>query len=321
MARRRKAARQQPIGRWTAERPVMIGSIVAAVVFVVLVSVVVWLCVRHRAIKKVALAGPRSYSYEELYTATNGFSDERKLGQGAFGAVYRGVLSDPSQTLVAVKKIQRMSEAAWQEFVAVITIVTQLKHRNIVDLMGWYNIILDMANGLQYLHTARNECVLHRDIKPSNVMLDENLSCAKLCDFGLVKQINHDEVTPGRQTTVIGTRSYLDPECIRTSIHGHNNKNSLVEWVQDSFRHRKSVTDMADERLKGDFDEEQIERVIRVGFLCVLPEPDKRPDMATVVDYLKGRSDVPAAEPYPASPASIHAANKYESSPASLLVS
>lgn len=81
-----------------------------------------------------------------------------------------------------------------------------------------YNIILDMANGLQYLHTARNECVLHRDIKPSNVMLDENLSCAKLCDFGLVKQINHDEVTPGRQTTVIGTRSYLDPECIRTSI-------------------------------------------------------------------------------------------------------
>nr|XP_015613555.1 L-type lectin-domain containing receptor kinase VIII.1 [Oryza sativa Japonica Group] len=265
--------------------PVMIGSIVAAVVFVVLVSVVVWLCVRHRAIKKVALAGPRSYSYEELYTATNGFSDERKLGQGAFGAVYRGVLSDPSQTLVAVKKIQRMSEAAWQEFVAVITIVTQLKHRNIVDLMGWYNIILDMANGLQYLHTARNECVLHRDIKPSNVMLDENLSCAKLCDFGLVKQINHDEVTPGRQTTVIGTRSYLDPECIRTSIlqHGHNNKNSLVEWVQDSFRHRKSVADMADERLKGDFDEEQIERVIRVGFLCVLPEPDKRPDMATVV--------------------------------------
>lgn len=81
-------------------------------------------------------AGPRSYSYEELYTATNGFSDERKLGQGAFGAVYRGVLSDPSQTLVAVKKIQRMSEAVWQEFVAEITIVTQLKHRNIVDLMA-----------------------------------------------------------------------------------------------------------------------------------------------------------------------------------------
>uniref|UniRef100_A0A0E0QX17 Protein kinase domain-containing protein n=1 Tax=Oryza rufipogon TaxID=4529 RepID=A0A0E0QX17_ORYRU len=288
--------------------PVMIGSIVAAVVFVVLVSVVVWLCVRHRAIKKVALAGPRSYSYEELYTATNGFSDERKLGQGAFGAVYRGVLSDPSQTLVAVKKIQRMSEAAWQEFVAVITIVTQLKHRNIVDLMGWYNIILDMANGLQYLHTARNECVLHRDIKPSNVMLDENLSCAKLCDFGLVKQINHDEVTPGRQTTVIGTRSYLDPECIRTSIVsaasdvysfglvlleiacGRQPTMLAAAWPQqqeqprrDSFRHRKSVADMADERLKGDFDEEQIERVIRVGFLCVLPEPDKRPDMATVV--------------------------------------
>uniref|UniRef100_A0A0E0EWC5 Protein kinase domain-containing protein n=1 Tax=Oryza meridionalis TaxID=40149 RepID=A0A0E0EWC5_9ORYZ len=331
-----------------SNRPVMIGSIVAAVVFVVLVSVVVWLCVRHRAIKKVALAGPRSYSYEELYTATNGFSDERKLGQGAFGAVYRGVLSDPSQTLVAVKKIQRMSEAAWQEFVAEITIVTQLKHRNIVDLMGWcddrnnpllvyelmdrnldyhlyppqrmgesevvldwkkrYNTILDMANGLQYLHTARNECVLHRDIKPSNVMLDENLSCAKLCDFGLVKQINHDEVTPGRQTTVIGTRSYLDPECIRTSIVsaasdvysfglvlleiacGRQPTMLAAAWPQqqeqprrDSFRHRKSVADMADERLKGDFDEEQIERVIRVGFLCVLSEPDKWPDMATVV--------------------------------------
>uniref|UniRef100_A0A0D9XIB5 Protein kinase domain-containing protein n=1 Tax=Leersia perrieri TaxID=77586 RepID=A0A0D9XIB5_9ORYZ len=367
--------------------PVMIGLIVAAVVFVVLIAVVIWLCVRHRAIKKVALAGPRSYSYDELYAATNGFSEERKLGQGAFGAVYRGILADESKSFVAVKKMQRMSEAAWKEFVAEITIVTQLKHRNIVDLIGWcedrnnpllvyelmdrnldyhlyppqytdeksvvldwkkrYNIIVDMANGLQYLHTARNECVLHRDIKPSNVMLDENLTCAKLCDFGLVKQINYDEVGPGRQTTIIGTRSYLDPECMRTSIvraasdvysfglvlleiacgrqptmlqHGHRNKNSLVEWVQDSFRQRKSVAEMADERLQGEFDKEQVELVIRVGFLCVLPDPDKRPDMATVLDYLKGRSAVPAAEPYPASPGSIHAANNFESSPASLLV-
>uniref|UniRef100_J3N1E2 Protein kinase domain-containing protein n=1 Tax=Oryza brachyantha TaxID=4533 RepID=J3N1E2_ORYBR len=263
--------------------PVMIGSIIAAVVLVVLISVVVWLCVRHKSTKKVALAGPKSYSQEELYAATNGFSNDRKLGQGAFGAVYLGVLADHSQTHVAVKRIQRMSEAAWQEFVAEITIVSQLKHRNIVDLIGWYNIILDMANGLLYLHTARNECVLHRDIKPSNVMLDEKLSCAKLCDFGLVKQIDHAEGTPGRQTTITGTLSYLDPECIRTSIHGHSKKNTLVEWVEESFRHRKSVADMADQRLKGEFDTEQIERVIRVGLLCVLPEPKQRPDMATVV--------------------------------------
>ncbi|XP_040384174.1 cysteine-rich receptor-like protein kinase 8 [Oryza brachyantha] len=368
--------------------PVMIGSIIAAVVLVVLISVVVWLCVRHKSTKKVALAGPKSYSQEELYAATNGFSNDRKLGQGAFGAVYLGVLADHSQTHVAVKRIQRMSEAAWQEFVAEITIVSQLKHRNIVDLIGWcddrnnallvyelmdrsldyhlyppppervgeetevvldwkkrYNIILDMANGLLYLHTARNECVLHRDIKPSNVMLDEKLSCAKLCDFGLVKQIDHAEGTPGRQTTITGTLSYLDPECIRTSIvstasdvysfglvmleivtarqpttlqHGHSKKNTLVEWVEESFRHRKSVADMADQRLKGEFDTEQIERVIRVGLLCVLPEPKQRPDMATVVDYLKGRTAVP--EPYPAGAADRHAANSYESSPVSLLV-
>ncbi|KAL5225157.1 hypothetical protein ABZP36_011796 [Zizania latifolia] len=366
----------------------MVGSIVAAAVFAFLVSVFICLCVRRKSAKKHSLvAGPRAYSYEELYTATNGFSDERKLGQGSFGAVYRGVLADQSQTCVAVKKIQRMSHAAWQEYVAEIKIVSRLKHRNIVELLGWcddrghlllvyelmdrsldhhlypprrigesdgvpvvldwkkrYKITIDMGNGLQYLHTGLNECVLHRDIKPSNVMVDETVSRAKLCDFGLVRQISHDQ-TPGRMT-VTGTRSYLDPDCIKTCTvsaasdvysfglvlleiacgrqptmlpHGHHDKNSLVEWVHESVCQRKSVAEMADERLQGEFDKKQIERVMRVGFLCVLAEPDKRPDMATVMDYLKGKTDAP--EPYLANPAATtRSASNYESSPSSLLI-
>ncbi|KAF3439162.1 hypothetical protein FNV43_RR17437 [Rhamnella rubrinervis] len=192
-------------------------------------------------------AGPRRFSYADLASATRNFSDERKLGEGGFGAVYRGYLVDLDVT-VAVKKISRGSRQGRKEYITEVKIISSLRHRNLVQLIGWchdggefllvyefmpngsldshlfgkrnpltwavrYKISLGLASALLYLHEEWEQCVVHRDIKSSNVMLDSNFN-VKLGDFGLARLMDHEL---GPQTTgLAGTFGYLAPEYIST---------------------------------------------------------------------------------------------------------
>ncbi|XP_060674858.1 L-type lectin-domain containing receptor kinase IX.1-like [Ziziphus jujuba] len=192
-------------------------------------------------------AGPRRFSYVDLASATNSFSDERKLGEGGFGAVYRGYLIDLDIT-VAVKKISRGSKQGRKEYITEVKVISSLRHRNLVQLIGWchdkgefllvyefmpngsldahlfgkrkpltwavrYKISLGIASALLYLHEEWEQCVVHRDIKSSNVMLDSNFN-VKLGDFGLARLMDHEL---GPQTTgLAGTLGYLAPEYIST---------------------------------------------------------------------------------------------------------
>ncbi|KAK9097020.1 hypothetical protein Sjap_022517 [Stephania japonica] len=192
-------------------------------------------------------AGPKKFDCRELAAATNNFSDDQKLGEGGFGCVYRGLLSKSNQA-VAVKKISRGSKQGKKEYITEVKTISQLRHRNLVQLIGWchdkgefllvyefmpngsldahlfgkngplnwdsrYKITLGLASGLLYLHEEWEQCVVHRDIKSSNVMLDSNFN-AKLGDFGLARLMDHEL---GPQTTgLAGTFGYLAPEYIST---------------------------------------------------------------------------------------------------------
>ncbi|KAJ4714597.1 putative Kinase [Melia azedarach] len=192
-------------------------------------------------------AGPRRFSYMDLASATNNFSENRKLGEGGFGAVYRGYLIDLDMT-VAVKKISRGSRQGKKEYITEVKTISQLRHRNLVQLIGWchdrgefllvyeympngsldshlfgkksplnwaarYKISLGLASALLYLHEEWEQCVVHRDIKSSNVMLDSNFN-VKLGDFGLARLMDHEL---GPQTTgLAGTLGYMAPEYIST---------------------------------------------------------------------------------------------------------
>ncbi|CAK9309064.1 unnamed protein product [Citrullus colocynthis] len=192
-------------------------------------------------------AGPRRFSSKLLAMATNNFSNERKLGEGGFGAVYRGYIPDIDLT-VAVKKISRGSRQGRKEYITEVKIISRLRHRNLVQLIGWchdkgefllvyefmpngsldshlfgkrtplawavrYKIVLGLASALLYLHEEWEQCVVHRDIKSSNVMLDSNFN-VKLGDFGLARLMDHEL---GAQTTgLVGTLGYLAPEYIST---------------------------------------------------------------------------------------------------------
>ncbi|KAF8115809.1 hypothetical protein N665_0025s0256 [Sinapis alba] len=192
-------------------------------------------------------AGPRKFSYKDLVTAANNFSEDRKLGEGGFGAVYKGYLNGLDM-MVAIKKFAGGSKQGKREFITEVKIISSLRHRNLVQLIGWCHekdeflmvyellpngsldahlfgkkprlawpvrckVTLGIASALLYLHDEWEQCVVHRDIKASNVMLDSNFN-AKLGDFGLARLMDHEL---GPQTTgLAGTFGYMAPEYIST---------------------------------------------------------------------------------------------------------
>ncbi|WVZ54921.1 hypothetical protein U9M48_005657 [Paspalum notatum var. saurae] len=193
--------------------------------------------------------GPPSFTYKNLLAATNGFSDKMLLGRGGFGSVYKGVLPI-SKHMAAIKRVSPESRQGMKEFVAEIIILGHLRHRNLVQLLGYcrhkqqlllvydympngsldsylhtqdhrttnlcwaqrFHIIKGIASGLFYLHEDWEQVVIHRDIKTSNVLLDGEMN-ARLGDFGLAR--SHDHGADAHTTHVAGTWGYIAPELAR----------------------------------------------------------------------------------------------------------
>ncbi|RLN35512.1 hypothetical protein C2845_PM03G19380 [Panicum miliaceum] len=193
--------------------------------------------------------GPHRFSYKDLFHATDGFKDKHLLGKGGFGRVYRGVLPK-SKVEVAVKRVSHESRQGMKEFVAEVVSIGRIRHRNLVQLLGYcrrkgelllvydympngnldkyihykgerpildwaqrLHIIKRVASGLLYLHEKWDKIVIHRDIKASNVLLDKELN-GRLGDFGLARLYDHG--TDPQTTHMVGTMGYLAPELLRT---------------------------------------------------------------------------------------------------------
>lgn len=180
------------------------------------------------------------HSYKEIEAATNFFSEQRKLGSGAFGTVYLGKLH---HEWVAIKKIKRRDNNVVQ-VINEIKLLSLVSHPNLVRILGCWiggtkeilvlefvpngtlsqhlrkqrstalpwitrlTVASETANAIAYLHSAIDPPIYHRDIKSSNILLDYNFK-SKVADFGLsrlgITDISHISTSPRR------TPGYVDP--------------------------------------------------------------------------------------------------------------
>ncbi|XP_058179548.1 probable LRR receptor-like serine/threonine-protein kinase At5g10290 isoform X1 [Rhododendron vialii] len=200
--------------------------------------------------RRIPFGQLKRFSWRELQLATDNFNEKNVLGQGGFGKVYKGVLSD--NTKIAVKRLTDYEspggDAAFQREVEMISVAV---HRNLLHLIGFCTtpterllvypfmqnlsvayrlreikpgepvldwstrkrVALGTARGLEYLHEHCNPKIIHRDVKAANVLLDEDFE-AVVGDFGLAKlvDVRRTNVT----TQVRGTMGHIAPEYLST---------------------------------------------------------------------------------------------------------
>nr|GEU58174.1 receptor-like kinase TMK4 [Tanacetum cinerariifolium] len=289
-------------------------------------------------------------SIQVLRQVTNNFSEDNILGRGGFGVVYKGELHDG--TKIAVKRMESgvMGTKGLNEFQAEIAVLTKVRHRHLVALLGYcvngnerllvyeympqgtltqhlfewsehktpplswkqrVSIALDVARGVEYLHSLAQSSFIHRDLKPSNILLGDDMR-AKVADFGLVK--NAPDGKYSVETKLAGTFGYLAPEYAATGrvttkvdvfafgvvlmelITGRkaldenmpDERCHLVTWFRRVLISKENMFKAIDQTLETE-DEETLDSISKVAELaghCTAREPFQRPDMGHAVNVL-----------------------------------
>ncbi|XP_024979022.1 wall-associated receptor kinase-like 10 [Cynara cardunculus var. scolymus] len=185
----------------------------------------------------------------ELEKATGQFNEDRIVGRGGQGIVFKRMLADGR--IVAVKKSMLVDESQVETFISEVFILSQIIHKHVVKLLGccletevpmlvyefvgngtlfdfihdenyefptlWklrLQISIEIAGALAYLHSTTFAPIYHRDIKSSNILLDDKFR-AKISDFGISKSLSGDQTH--LSSLVKGTMGYLDPEYFQSS--------------------------------------------------------------------------------------------------------
>ncbi|XP_034227573.1 G-type lectin S-receptor-like serine/threonine-protein kinase LECRK3 [Prunus dulcis] len=286
----------------------------------------------------------RSYTYVELEKATKGFTDE--VGKGAFGTVYKGISN--GRRVVAIKKLEKVVGEGEREFQNEVNAIGRTHHKNLVKLLGYCHdgsnrllvyeymtngsladflfrsdgrpaweerigIVLNVAQGILYLHEECVTQIIHCDIKSENILLSEQ-KCAKLADFGLAKLLKSEHTRT--HTGFRGTRGYIAPEwlrnmpitvkadvysfgvvlleiiCCRRSVNMDIPEDEVVleNWVYHCLEADELHKLVQDEEV----DKTKLGRMIKIVLWCIQYEPSLCPSMKKVVLMLEGTVEIPA---------------------------
>ncbi|MBA0870446.1 hypothetical protein Goshw_012605 [Gossypium schwendimanii] len=214
------------------------------------------------------------FSSKELEIATDQYNENRILGCGGQGMVYKGMLSDGR--IVAVKKLR---------------------------------IAAEVASAISYLHSSASIPIYHRDIKSSNILLDEKFR-AKVSDFGTSRSISIDQTH--LTTKVLGTFGYLDPEYFQSShfteksdvysfgvvivelltgkeailTFGSQEKRGLVSYFLSSME-ENHLLDIVDVEIGKDNQKDEVVAVAELAKRCLNLDGRYRPTMKEVAMELE----------------------------------
>uniref|UniRef100_A0A0R0EVN8 Receptor-like serine/threonine-protein kinase n=1 Tax=Glycine max TaxID=3847 RepID=A0A0R0EVN8_SOYBN len=185
------------------------------------------------------------FDFQTILEATANFSSTHKIGEGGFGPVYKGKLSNGQE--IAIKRLSKSSGQGLIEFKNEAMLIVKLQHTSLVRLLGFCidreerilvyeympnkslnlylfdsnkrnmlewkircQIIEGVAQGLVYLHQYSRLKVIHRDLKASNILLDNELN-PKISDFGTARIFELAE-SEEQTNRIVGTYGYMSPE-------------------------------------------------------------------------------------------------------------
>ncbi|RLN24807.1 hypothetical protein C2845_PM07G00970 [Panicum miliaceum] len=270
---------------------------------------------------------PTQFNFSDIRRATNNFHETTKLGRGGFGAVYRCSLPGPKKgeaLEVAVKKFNRDDNRRYEDFLAEVSVINRLRHKNIVPLVGWsYNKgeplliyeympngsldqhLFSGSGGLHYVHHEYEPRVLHRDIKANNIMIDSAFQ-GRLGDFGLACVVAEGKnsytdigapgtvgfrapeyVHSGKATTKSDIFAFgvLILEIVTGKVAVDAQFCHVTDWVWHLHR-EGSLLDAIDPLLTTEFHASDAKRLLLLGLACSNPNPSDRPTMVEAVQII-----------------------------------
>ncbi|KAF3783598.1 Receptor-like protein kinase [Nymphaea thermarum] len=288
----------------------------------------------------IQLGQNHAFTYEKIVKITQSF--EILIGDGGSGSVYYGRLNNGNE--VAVKVLKDWQEQGSKEFVAEVMLLMTVHHKNLVAFVGFCDegmnkivlyeymqngslrdilsgkrtgpepltwkrrlqIALDVATGLDYLHSGCQPSIIHRDIKSTNILLNERLE-AKVADFGISRAVDRTQIS----TMIVGTPGYIDPEYSETSIltkksdvysfgvvlfelmcgqgailgtpdeHFH-----IVEWATSKIV-RGDIESIIDPRIRGQHKMNSVWKVADIALASTARRSVERPSMYNILKDLK----------------------------------
>ncbi|KAF7048582.1 hypothetical protein CFC21_057316 [Triticum aestivum] len=256
------------------------------------------------------------FTLRDLDVATDHFAKDNVIGEGGYGVVYRGRLSNG--TPVAVKKILNNLGQAEREFRVEVEAIGNVRHKNLVRLLGY---CVEGTQSLAYLHEALEPKVVHRDIKASNILIDDEFN-AKISDFGLAKMLGAGKSHIA--TRVMGTFGYVAPEYANSGLLNEKSdvysfgvlllevitgrdpidydrppsEVNLVDWLKLMVANRRS-DEVVDPHLERRPSTKELKRALLTALRCIDLNAEKRPRMDQVVRMLDSSETIPQEERRP----------------------
>uniref|UniRef100_M4DVF0 Protein kinase domain-containing protein n=1 Tax=Brassica campestris TaxID=3711 RepID=M4DVF0_BRACM len=252
-------------------------------------------------------------SLHTIIRATNGFSEDCKIGEGGFGPVYKAKL--PNGVDVAIKRLSKRSNQGLNEFKNEVDLVNKLQHRNLVRLLGHCMEEDEKLLIYEYMSNKSLDAFLfdsiksreldwEKHLKSSNILLDDEMN-PKISDFGTARIFDCKQIDDNTQR-IIGTYGYMSPEygwggiiseksdiysfgvLLLEIISGkkankfvHNDHNSLINYAWQSWCDTKGVS-IVDEALGDSYSSKEAMRCIHIALLCVQDHPKDRPTISQI---------------------------------------
>ncbi|KAI4314890.1 hypothetical protein L6164_027753 [Bauhinia variegata] len=277
------------------------------------------------------------YSFKELRKATEDFSPSFWIK----GSVYRGVINGD---LAAIKKTEG-------DVSKEIELLNKVNHSNVIRLSGvsfnkghWYlvyeysangslsdwiyssniddkflnwaqrmQIALDVATGLDYLHSFTCPPYIHKDLKSNNILLDSYFR-AKISNFSLARSVEGEEDQFPMTRHIIGTKGYMAPEYLEHGVVSTKldvyafgilmmemltgkevaafyteekvNLSDFLSAILDEESDQERLGDFMDPSLHGNYPTELVKFVVRLILNCIDKDPVNRPALHEILTFL-----------------------------------